>query len=55
MSMGFSGCSVVKNQCRRCGFYPWDWKIPWRRKWSPTPVFLLRKYHKQRILTGYSP
>ena len=26
-------------QCRRCGIDPW--KIPWRRKWKPTPVFLL--------------
>ena len=27
-------------QCRRCGFDPWVGKIPWRRKWQPTPVFL---------------
>ena len=27
-------------QCRRCGFHPWVGKIPWRRKWQPTPVFL---------------
>ena len=27
-------------QCRRCGFDPWIGKIPWRRKWQPTPVFL---------------
>ena len=24
----------------RHGFYPWVRKIPWRRKWLPTPVFL---------------
>ena len=30
-------------------------KIPWRRKWQPTPVFLLGKFHKQRSLAGYSP
>ena len=30
-------------------------KIPWRRKWQPTPVFLLGKYHGQRSLEGYSP
>ena len=24
----------------RCGFDPWVRKIPWRRKWQPTPVFL---------------
>ena len=27
-------------QCRRCRFTPWVWKIPWRRKWQPTPVYL---------------
>ena len=30
-------------------------KIPWRRKWQPIPVFLLRKSHGQRCLAGYSP
>ena len=29
-------------------------KIPWRRKWQPTPVFLLGKCHEQRSLVGYS-
>ena len=24
----------------RCGFNPWVGKIPWRRPWQPTPVFL---------------
>ena len=28
-------------QCGRPGFDPWVRKIPWRRKWQPTPVFLL--------------
>ena len=27
-------------QCRRHGLDPWVKKIPWRRKWQPTPVFL---------------
>ena len=27
-------------QCRRFGFDPWVGKIPWRRKWQPSPVFL---------------
>ena len=34
-------------QCRRpksCGFNPWAGKIPWRRKWQPTPVFLPGKF-----------
>ena len=27
-------------QCRRCRFDPWVWKIPWRRAWQLSPVFL---------------
>ena len=42
-------------QCRRCGFNPWVGKMPWRRKWLPTPVFLPEKSHGQRSLAGYSP
>ena len=34
---------------------PWVGKTPWRRKWQPTPVFLLGKSHGQRSLMGYSP
>ena len=30
-------------------------KIPWRRKWQPTPVFLPGKSHGQRSLVDYSP
>jgi hypothetical protein len=30
-------------------------KIPWRRKWQPTPVLLPGKSHGQRSLVGYSP
>jgi len=30
-------------------------KIPWRRIWQPTPVFLREKSHGQRSLVGYSP
>ena len=41
--------------CRRCRFNPWVGKIPWRRKWQPTPVFLPRKSHKQRCLIDCSP
>ena len=42
-------------QCRRHRFEPWVRKIPWKRKWQPTPVFLSRKFHGQRCLAGYSP
>ena len=37
------------------GFNPWVRKIPWRRKWQPTPVFLPGKSHGWRSLVGYSP
>ena len=29
-------------------------KIPWRREWLPTPVFLPGEFHGQRSLVGYS-
>ena len=44
----------IRLQCRRCGFNPWVRKIPWRRKWQPTPVFLPGESHGQRSLAGYS-
>ena len=45
-------------QCRRCkrgGFDPCIRKIPWRRAWQPSPVFLPGKSHRQKSLAGYSP
>ena len=30
-------------------------RSPWRRKWQPTPVFLLGGVHGQRSLVDYSP
>ena len=30
-------------------------KIPWRREWLPTAVFLPGEFHEQRNLAGYSP
>ena len=33
----------------------WVGKIPWRREWLPTPVFLPRESHGQRSLGGYGP
>ena len=58
---GFPGGTRGKehaSQCRRHkqhGFNPWVWKIPWRRAWQPTSVFLPRESHGQRRLAGYSP
>ena len=40
---------------RETGFNPWVGKIPWRRKWQPTPVFMPVKLHGLRRLVGYSP
>ena len=36
-------------------FNRWAGKIPWRRAWQPTPVFLPGEFHGQRSLGGYSP
>ena len=35
---------------KRLEFYPWFGKIPWRRAWQPTPVFLPGESHGQRSL-----
>jgi len=40
---------------QKTGFDPWVRKIPWRRKWQSTPVFLPGESHGQRSLAGYSP
>ena len=40
---------------KRCGFNPWVGKIPWRRAWRPTPVFLPGESHGGRSLAVYSP
>jgi len=50
--MGFPGGTVVNNlpanagDEKRHGFDPWVAKIPWSRKWQPTPVFLAGKFHR---------
>ena len=36
-------------------FHPWVRKIPWRREWQPTPVFLPGECHGQRNLACYTP
>ena len=36
------------------GFYPCVRKIPWRREWLPTPVFVSGEIHGQKILAGYT-
>ena len=52
----FTGGSAVKKirwrSRRSCTFDPWVGKIPWRRAWQPTPVFLPGESHGQRSLGG---
>ena len=43
------------KRCRRPGLDLWVRKIPWRRKWHPTPVFLPGKSHGDRSLVIYGP
>ena len=52
--LGFPGGSVVRIclQRRRCRFNRWVGKIPWSRKWQPSPVFLTEKPHEQKSLGG---
>jgi len=52
--MGFPGGKESACQCRRREFDPWVRKVPWRRKWQPTPVFLPGKFYRQRSLAGFS-
>ena len=56
--VGFPSGSAIKNLPAMPQIQvqsSWVGKIPWRRKWQPTPVFLPGKLHKQRTLEGYSP
>ena len=56
--MGFPGGSVVKNlpvNTGDMGSIPGSGKIPWSKKWQPTPVFLPVKSHGQRSLASYRP
>ena len=42
-------------QCGRTGIDPWVRKIPWRRIWQPTSVFLPCESCGQTTTAGYSP
>jgi len=48
---------MVKNlpAMRETQFNPWVQKIPWRRAWLPTPVFLPGELHGEKSLIGFSP
>jgi len=48
---------MVKNlpAVQETGFDPWIGKIPWKRAWQPSPVFLPGESHGPRNVVGYSP
>ena len=54
---GFPSGTSIKNPPANAGdmrgFDPWIGKIPWRRAWQPTPVFLPGESHGQRSVVGY--
>ena len=58
---GFSGGASSKEPTwqrrrrKRCRFDPWVGKIPWRRAWQPTPVFLPGESPWTEEPGGYSP
>ena len=60
ISFSYYYCSSKESACqlrkhRDTGqIDPWVRKIPWSRKWQPTPVFLPGKFRGQRNLAGYS-
>jgi len=55
------GGAVEKNppasagEARELGLIPESGRSPWSRKWQPTAIYLLRKFHGQRSLVGFSP
>ena len=51
MNVGFPNSTSCKETT--CSFNPWVGKIPYRRKWQSTPLFLPGKFHEQRSQAGY--
>ena len=53
----YKGASLVAQTVKHLSAMQETWvvKIPWRRKWQPTPVFLPGKSHGRRSLVGYCP
>ena len=46
--------SASAEDNKRCEFYLWVGKIPCRRKWQSTPVFLPGEFRGQSLV-GYNP
>ena len=60
ITLGFPHGSVVKNlpavqELQEMQIWSLGRKIPWRRAWQPTPVFLPGESHGERNLVGNSP
>ena len=53
LSVGSSGGASGKELRR--GFHLWVGKMPCKRAWQLTPIFLPGKSHGQRSLKGCSP
>ena len=45
-------CQILAQMVKNL---PGVWKLPWRREWQPTQVFLPGEFCGQRSLAGYSP
>ena len=45
----------IAYQCRTHEFDLWAGKIPWKRAWQSTPIFLPGEFHGQRSLASYRP
>ena len=60
-SLGFPGGTVIKNLPAKAGdtgdagLISGSGRSPGVGKWQHSPVFLPRKFHGQRSLSGYSP
>ena len=53
----YKGASLVAQTVKHLSAMQETWvvKIPWRRKWQPTLVFLPREFHGLRSCVGYGP
>ena len=47
--------ALVVRRFKRCGIDPWMGKIPWRKAWQPSSVFLPGESYGQKNLAGYHP
>ena len=53
--LSYQGSHLPNRRYESHRFNPWVWKVPWRKAWQPTPVFLPGESHGHRSLSGYSP